>query len=107
LDTEIVGLDKNLKWASLDILYHEEHKLYKMMPKGFLPFSPDGYGNHYCLDLSRLENGVSPVVFWQHDIDYEDITQVEVSHENLIAWASEVLIEWTLEYYNYDGSEKK
>jgi hypothetical protein len=76
------------------------------MPKYFLPFSPDGYGNHYCLDFSRIKNEICPIVFWQHDFKYENLTEVETCNNSFVDWVNEVLIEWTLEEYNYDGTEK-
>ena len=105
---EIYGLDKELRGSSLDEVYQYEHKkeVYNAMPKEFLPFSPDGRGNHYCLNLSKLLKGVCPVVFWQHDFIYENIEKVEECNDDLIAWIKEEMIEWTLEDYNYDGTEK-
>ena len=77
--TEIYGLDKELRGTSLDEVYQYEHnkEVYNAMPNEFLPFSPDGRGNHYCLNLSKLVNGVCPVVFWQHDFIYKNIEEVE------------------------------
>lgn len=50
----------------LDSIYDFEHyEAGNEMPKTLLPFSPDGFGNHYCLDI---RNG--NVVFWEHDLDY-------------------------------------
>jgi cell wall assembly regulator SMI1 len=37
------------------------------LPKYLIPVLADGAGNHYCLDLSKAESGISPVVFWDHD----------------------------------------
>lgn len=103
---EILGLDTALRGSSLDEVYKFEHfDVGNAMPKIFMPFSPDGYGNHYCLDLSRLEEGFCPVVFWQHDADYET-HDVETCNESFISWVKEVMIDWTLEDYNYDGTEK-
>lgn len=53
--TEILGLDKKLRGSSLGEVYNFEHLAsgYKM-PKEFLPFSPDGKGNHYCLNLKKM-----------------------------------------------------
>jgi hypothetical protein len=106
--TEIYGLDRELRGNSLDEVYQYEHnkEVRNAMPNEFLPFSPDGRGNHYCLNLSKLVNGVCPVVFWQHDFIYENIEEVEESNGSFINWIKEVMIEWTLEDYNYDGSEK-
>ena len=58
--TEIYGLDKELRGSSLDEVYRYEHQeeIYNAMPNKFLPFSPDGRGNHYCINLSKLINGI-------------------------------------------------
>lgn len=74
------------------------------MPLEFLPFSSDGRGNHYCLDLSRLKGGSCPVIFWQWDFQYPNIEAVETCNESFYDWLDEVMIGWTLEEYNYDGS---
>lgn len=105
---EIYGLDRELRGSSLDEVYQYEHKkeVYNAMPKEFLPFSPDGRGNHYCLNLSKLINGVCPIVFWQHDFIYRGLEEVEQCNDDLIAWIKEEMIDWTLEDYNYDGTEK-
>jgi cell wall assembly regulator SMI1 len=72
----------------------------------FLPFSPDGYGNYYCLDLSRIQDDVCPIIFWQHDYFYEKQNEVETCHDSFLDWVQEVMIDWTLEEMNYDGSSK-
>jgi len=105
--TEVYGIDKKLRGSSLDEVYNSEHvDADNKMPVGFLPFSPDGYGNHYCLDLLASNEGVCSIVFWQHDCDYESNYEVERCNDSFINWIKEVMIEWTLEDYNYDGSEK-
>jgi cell wall assembly regulator SMI1 len=105
--TEVYGIDKALRGSSLDEVYHFEHDLVdNEMPIHYLPFSPDGFGNHYCLDLSKIVDGVSPVIFWQHDYFYKNLDEVEVCNVSFTEWINEVLIAWTLEDYNYDGTEK-
>jgi len=105
--TEVYGMGNQFKDGSLDKIYNFEHNVVENpMPKYFLPFSPDGYGNHYCIDLSRIENGICPIVFWQHDCNYENISEVETCNISFVEWINEVMIEWTLEGYNYDGTEK-
>jgi hypothetical protein len=106
--TEIYGMNYQLRGSSLDEVYKFEHySVDNKMPLEFLPFSPDGYGNHYCLDLSAMREGLCPVVFWQHDFNYDTLKDVEICNNNLIEWIDECMIEWTLEDYNYDGTEKK
>jgi hypothetical protein len=104
IGTEINGIDINYGDSSLDKLYHNEHfEVEYPMPLELFPFSPDGRGNHYCFDLS-LNN--DKVLFWQHDFNYSDKSEIEVCNNSFLEWVKEVLIDWTLEDYNYDGSEK-
>ncbi|SDE11866.1 SMI1-KNR4 cell-wall [Mucilaginibacter pineti] len=107
MGTGICGLDNELLLgSSLDEMYKFEHfEVYNKMPLEFFPFSPDGFGNHYCFDLSKLSDGTCPVVFWQHDIIYNN-DEVEVCYLNLTAWIKEVMIDWTLDDTNYDGTSK-
>ena len=105
--TEVLGIGKDFGYNSLDKIYEfERSEVENPMPNYFLPFSPDGYGNHYCMDVSRMEDELCPIVFWQHDYNYENLEDVETCNINFAAWINEVMIEWTLEDYNYDGSEK-
>ena len=53
-----------------------------------------------------MENVICPIVFWQWDYLYEDIKEVETCNSSFLDWIQEVVIDWTLEDYNYDGSEK-
>jgi hypothetical protein len=77
------------------------------MLRQLLPFSPDGAGNHYCLNLSKLQNGLAPVVFWQHDAQYNNEDELETCNPNFYEWVKEVMIDWTCEDTNYDGSDKE
>lgn len=105
--TEIFGLSADLREGSIDKVYAFEHfETENEMPEFFLPFSPDGQGNHYCFDLSKLQDGICPVVFWQWDFEYESSDDVEICNEDFTDWISEVMIDWTLKTFNYDGSEK-
>jgi len=102
--TSINGLDPTFRDSSLDRLYEFEHnEVENPMPKELFPFSADGYGNHYCFDLT---NNDDKVLFWQHDFDYASKSEIEVDNEHFLEWINEVMIESTLEDYNYDGSEK-
>ena len=106
--TEVFGLGSDFKASSLDKLYDFEHnEVENKLPLHFMPFSNDGRGNHYCLDLSWLnEQKVCPVIFWQWDFNYKSTEDVETCNESFNEWVKEVMIEWTLEDYNYDGTEK-
>lgn len=107
MGTGVYGLDDSFRGSSLNNVYHDEHYEADIpMPAHFVPFSPDGAGNHYCLDVARLTDGLCPVVFWQHDAEYLSLKDVEVCNSSFTDWVQEVMIGWTLEDYNYDGSEK-
>ena len=107
LGTAIIGIDESYKEASLEAVYKFEHSTAAhKMPKEFLPFSPDGRGNHYCLNLAKINNNTCPVVFWQWDYNYGSINEVEETNESLLSWMKEVMIVWKIETYNYDGKLK-
>lgn len=65
----------------------ERHQCEPPMPHHLIPFSPDGWGNHYCLDTSRLSDGECPVVFWNH-AGGED-QQPEQTHSTFLDWLEE------------------
>ncbi|MEO6150004.1 MAG: SMI1/KNR4 family protein [Mucilaginibacter sp.] len=107
MGTGILGLDKSLRRSSLNEVYQFEHfETAHPMPVHFLPFSPDGRGNHYCLNLMQVNDGICPVVFWQWDYNYSTVNEVEQCYSNFTDWIKEVMIEWTLEDHNYDGTSK-
>lgn len=67
----------------------ERHEVEPRMPKHLIPFHPDGYGNHYCLDSSRFVNDECPVVFWDHE---KDEMQVPVqTHATFLDWLDEMI----------------
>ena len=104
---ELIGYDEEFQKSSLEEVYKFEHfDVSNKMPSQFVPFSPDGRGNHYCLDLSKYVDGLTPIVFWQWDFMYEKLSDIEVCNDNFADWMKEVMIEWNLEEFNYDGSEK-
>jgi SMI1-KNR4 cell-wall len=77
----INGLDSKFGDSSLDKLYHNEHyEVGNPMPIELFPFSPDGRGNHYCFDLST---GDDKVLFWQHDFEYSDKSEIEICNNSL------------------------
>jgi cell wall assembly regulator SMI1 len=57
------------------------------MPHDLIPFGPDGWGNHYCLDTSRLKDGECPVVFWNHELDEDQ--QPPQTHPSFLDWLEE------------------
>lgn len=105
MGTVVYGIGEEFRGISFDKVYDFEHfQIGNPMPKELFPFSPDGRGNHYCLDLSEPEN--SKVVFWQHDVNYVTKNEIEVCNDSFCSWIKEVMIDWTLKNYNYDGTDK-
>lgn len=75
---------------SMNNIFDFEHfDVCNPMPHHIIPFSPDGYGNHYCFDMQN--NG--KIIFWQHDIDYSDRVP-EVVYESMLEMIREVFIDW-------------
>ena len=83
-----------------EVYFYEHFESHNPMPIHLIPFSPDGYGNHYCFDM--LNNGV--VVFWQHDLDYNN-KQPEVVYQSMVEMIRDVFINWS--DVNYDGTSKE
>lgn len=95
LGTGVKGFRNLETGESISEMYHFEHfETAHKMPIEFLPFSPDGFGNHYCLHLGKLTEGICPVVFWQWDYEYVSISEVEECNGNFLEWIEEVIIEW-------------
>jgi cell wall assembly regulator SMI1 len=63
--------------------------------KNYLPFYPDGFGNHNCLDLASYDStsGKCNVIFWQHDWFYEDGELPEVDAESFTEFLEKLLHE--------------
>lgn len=92
----LFGYGEDWKASSIEKVYAFEQEYYN---KGFildlLPISPDGYGNHYAVRLEKSELG--SVYFLQHDLNYEDFSQIELSYTSIADFIQEVFIDWTLE----------
>ena len=72
-----------------------------------LPITPDGFGNHYCLNLNTVtESGEEcKVVFWQHDFEYDKTDLPDIDTETFEMFFIEMMDNLKHEI-NYDGSEK-
>lgn len=95
---------------NLESVYEFEHNEVVFPQFDFLvPFSPDGGGNFYCFDTRYHTNNNEscPIVFWTSNYEYNEVNQPEQTNSSLTDWIEEVMIEWTLESYNYDGSERE
>lgn len=99
--TGIENLASVYEFEHNEIIYPQYHFL--------VPFSPDGGGNFYCFDTRNQSNSNEscPVVFWTSNFEYNPDNQPELTNSSFSEWIAEVMIGWTLESYNYDGSEKE
>lgn len=99
---EILGVGDSCLSQSLETTYQIEHYLVdNPMMEYLIPFSPDGFGNHYCFDLKD-----GTIVFWQHDLPASKNVSNHV-YNNLFDMIDEVFFRWTLEYYDYFGNKIK
>ena len=72
-----------------------------------LPLTPNGRGDHYCLDLNSLSEDATrcEVVFWQHDYEYSDGDTPDKESSSFTDYLEELIMD-VGENYNYDGSDK-
>lgn len=101
LQTEEKDLDG---FSSYDIEHLDtDNPMYNYL----FPISPDGAGNHYCLDLQTLNNEsqTCKVVFWQHDYSYSEIDPPDVDSDSFSDFIKKIIDEY-LEEYDYNGIEK-
>ena len=83
--------DKNLDLFSNYMWEKEEsgNPIYKYL----LPISPDGFGNHYCLDLTTLDENkeTCKIVFWQHDFYYSESEAPDLECETFLEFLIELV----------------
>lgn len=93
---------------NINSVYYFEHNDVAIPQYDYIvPFSPDGAGNFYCFDTRNYNNENScPIIFWTSNYVYDEHNQPEQTNLSFSEWIEEVMIEWTLENYNYDGAEK-
>jgi len=106
---EVYGIHSSNTPSSLDLVYEREHNAvaYPQFPY-IVPFSDDGGGNFYCFDTRQLSKDEQScfVVFWVSNYQYSDADMPEVVYESFVDFVNEVLIDWTLRDYDYDGNER-
>ena len=106
MGTTVHGVGNSLGY-SLERLYTREHnEVANPLFNYLVPFSPDGGGNHYCFDTRTLNNDSCNIIFWQHDYLYSEDDQPEVTNTSFAEWVKQVVIDWTLEDYDYNGDER-
>ncbi|MEL6822330.1 MAG: SMI1/KNR4 family protein, partial [Calditrichota bacterium] len=94
-----MGLYNNYVWE----LKESNNPIYHYL----LPISPNGFGDHYCLDLNSLSEDATrcEVVFWQHDYEYSDGDTPDKESSSFTDYLEELIMD-VGENYNYDGSDK-
>ena len=107
MGNNVYGFDENLN-ESIEKVYQFEHFEVNFPQYDYLvPFCNDGRGNFYCLDTSKNNNDETcPIIFWVSNYEYSTEDTPEIVNNSFIEWINEVIIDWTLESYNYDGSDK-
>lgn len=107
MGTIVYGILKGEISISLEEAFNFEHQEVDNVIFDYLiPFSPDGVGNHYCFDTRTYNDESCNVVFWQHNYLYTDNDQPETTHFSFAMWLKEVVIDWTLDDYDYEGNPK-
>lgn len=69
--------------------YDERHEVEPPMRHDLVPLANDGFGNHNCLDTSKLVDGECPVVFWNHELGSDQEPELVVA--TFAAWLEEAL----------------
>ena len=107
MGSEVYSFDKSKSESIENVYYYEHFDVHHPQYSHLVPFCNDGRGNFYCLDtLNTIKNGDSPIVFWVSNYEYTLNDIPEIVNNNFLEWIQEVIIDWTLEDYNYDGTEK-
>ncbi|MEM9889094.1 MAG: SMI1/KNR4 family protein [Bacteroidota bacterium] len=85
--------EENLSEVSIsDVMKWERFEAVNPLPEYFLPFNPNGRGDHYCFDLRKKnKDGVCPVIFWQWDYSYHHPNDIEETNEDFTSWVQEVI----------------
>lgn len=89
---------KDLKNCNIEglnqINYREHFEVVNPMPSYYLPFSPNGRGDHYCIDLrTRNKEGICEVIFWQWDYSFHHPDDIEIVNKSFADWCLELVEE--------------
>jgi hypothetical protein len=106
---EVYGLWDQPDTQDLFAVHNREHQLVAVPQFDHLvPFSPDGGGNFYCFDTHGIDDatGSCPVVFWVSNYRYNSDDLPAVTNHSFTDFVKQVIIDWTLEDYDYNGDEK-
>jgi len=87
-DLTVYGLGDDMRgnWDLPEMTRMERDVSPLKLPPHLLSVVPDGAGNHYCLDTSRLKDGECPVVFWDHENEDGPDQVPEEYGENFRSW---------------------
>ncbi len=108
LGANIYGIRKAYTLYDLEACYIVQHfEVKNNMPTYLVPFSSDGNGNFYCFDTRIYMGDSCAIVFWQSNYPYSEVDRPEVVNDSLTSWINEVVINWTLELCDFDGTEKR
>jgi cell wall assembly regulator SMI1 len=105
---EIYGIREGKKYEDLYGNYiAEKDEVDNPIREYYLPITPDGMGNHECLDLKSIspDGKTCNVIFWQHDWFYEPEDQPDIDAHSFTEYLENVLKNIS-NNYNCDGSGK-
>lgn len=90
---ELFGLgdDVPIHLDLINIIRSERLSFSPLLPSNYIPIYNDGFGNLYCLDISAMDNGECPVVFWDHELASSQ--SPEVVADNFFIWLNDLLDE--------------
>jgi hypothetical protein len=81
---EVYGVSEYPELDLLSMTTTEREEAEPSLPRHLVPFGPDGWGNHFCLDTARLVDGECPVVFWNHELAADQVP--ELTHPTFLDW---------------------
>lgn len=84
-----LGLDVPTRLNVVRYTLSEQMEMEPKMPQSLVALLNDGAGNHYCLDTSKLVNGICPVVYWNHE-EPED-QEPEFEANSFTVWFEELI----------------
>ena len=94
---EVLGISFDSKDTRCDLTntYNFEHyesgnPMYPYM----VPFYSDGFGNFACFDTSKIDkNGSCPIIFWEHDVEYNETCEPEIINNSFLEFVLEIFID--------------
>lgn len=90
-DVEVFGLGADVPHhLNLEALtLSERTEANPRLPRLLIPLASDGAGNLFCLDTTEEQEGLQPVVLWDHERDIDQ--QPEQVADNFVIWLSDRL----------------